>query len=296
MTVAHPQSVDAPRVDDTGSSRVPGLPHMPDTVPTSRRPAAPLTVTVTPSALAAYGQCPLYFQQVYRTQDHSANRAIQRGQYVHRLADTYTKSVIDGRALSVDAVLSRVPVPAAYQDGADEERAILDTGREALIGYISWLDAQEFAQIISSEQYIRTPRRAVRDVPGAEVVFSGRADLTCLDKTGMLVVADLKATSVAGPDELLASPSSWVYRHLAAFAHAVEDIEIVQIVPTTGQSTRVRLGSEQIEAGATLVRALCRATVDGQYPPIVGQYCSYCDYVDRCPAHSGRPGITTVAF
>ncbi len=295
MTIAR----NAPPVESPATLRAP-VP-VPGRVAEAREaraqghPAA-LAVTVTPSALAAYGQCPLYYREVFARQDHSANRAIQRGQYVHRLVDTHTKALIDGRAPSVDAALARVPVPAAFRDGAEEERALLDAGREALLGYVAWLDVQEFAQIISSEQYIRTPRRPVRDVPGAEVAFSGRADLMCMTDAGTLVVVDLKATTIAGPDELLASPASWVYRHLAAFAHAAEDIEIAQLVPATGQSTRVRLGMEQVEVGAALARALCRAALDGRYPPAPGPYCSYCDYVDRCPAHSGRLGVTTAAF
>jgi len=256
----------------------------------------PLIVTVTPSSLDAYGRCPLQYHEVFGKQNLGANRAIQRGTYIHRLADHYVKARIAGDALSIDATLARVSPPVSFQDGGDEERAILDAGREALIGYVAWLDAQEFASLLASERYIRTPPRPIRDVPGAQIVFSGRADLMARSATGSLEVTDLKMTTVAAYDELLAAPSSWVYRHLAAFAHDIEDIEIVQVAPTSGQSTRVRLGPAQIAAGVALARAFAASALSDRYPPQIGAYCGYCEFVDRCPGHRGRPGMAMTPF
>lgn len=251
-----------------------------------------LTTTITPSSLAAYGQCPLYFREIFEGRGFTTTRAIQRGQHIHRLAAAHASSRIEGGTPSIDKTLNRVSPPLAFMDGGEEEESIFQEGRDALLGLDAWMQAQEFTQILATEQYIRTVRRPVAGVPQAGIIFSGRADLVCLTHTGGIAVIDLKLTSIPGPDDLLKSPASWVYRHLALHAYDTQEIQIIQLVPSTGQSTAVRLGAEQIERGAVLARALCGAAQSGDYSPHIGPYCSYCDYVDRCPAHAGRPGAS----
>ncbi len=258
-----------------------------------------LVVTITPTGAQAYGQCPLHFAEVFQKQPpHLANRAIERGKYLHALVHRYNRALIDGDGspLGLDEVIARVAVPRAFSDGADDETAAITYAREQLYGYTAWLDEADFAAILGAEQYVRTPARRVTGVEGTAVVFSGRIDLVALGRDNRLVLADVKASSVLAPDALQVAPSAFVYRHLGVWAYGNDDIDIVQVVPATGQTSRAHLIVDNIEAGTALCRAMVASIAAQSFPPSPGEYCAYCAYAPECPAFAGGANLATGAF
>ena len=268
--------------------------------PTHARPRAghdTLVVTITPSHAQAYGQCPLYFSAVYQARPpHLATRAIQRGRHVHSLIERYTRALIEGHPLGVDAVIARVPVPPAFRDGGDDEQDAIDHARVGLRGYETWLEERRFATIVAAEQYFRTPPRPVAGVDGAALVFSGRVDLVALTRDNTLALVDFKSSSILTPEALHRAPSSFVYRHLGMWAYGHDDIEISQVVPATGHEVSVRLEPGHVEAGAALCRSMMASIKEQSFPARPGAYCAYCDHAARCPAFAGRGDIASTAF
>lgn len=270
------------------------------TVPSSRPDAHDaLVVTITPTGAQAYGQCPLHFAEVFSKQaPHLANRAIERGKFLHSLIERYNRVLIEnnGFPMSVEEVIVRVPVPRAFRDGGEEERTALTYAHEQLYGYREWLKEQEFSAILAAEQYVRTPARRVTGVEGAAVVFSGRLDLVALDRANRLVLADVKATSILAPDALQTAANSFVYQHLGAWAYRNDDIDLIQVVPSTGHMARAHLTPSDIEAGAALCRSMVAAVAAKVYPPRPGEYCAYCAHAPACPAFTGQGRLAASAF
>ena len=256
-----------------------------------------LVVTITPSKAQAYGQCPLYFAEVFSKQAlHLANQNIQRGKYLHSLIERYNVAIIDGTPMSIDEVVARVPLPAAFRDGGDDERVAIDFARASLFGHKAWLEEQDFAALCAAEQYIRTTPRPVAGIEGVAVVFSGRIDLVALTRAHTLALIDFKAGNVLTSEALQTAPASFVQAHLGAYTYASDATEIIQVVPATGQASRARLTDQDIEAGTLLCRAMVASVKEQSWSPRPGAYCSYCDYAAQCPAFIGGAGLTTVAF
>lgn len=276
------------------------MPMVPTVFPAPARPRVghdTLIVTVTPSKAAAYGQCPLYFREVHEKRaPHVENRAIQRGQYLHALLERYNQARIEGRRMGVDEVIVRVPMPTSFRDSGDDERDAIAFARASLRGHELWLDEQDFAALVSAEQYIRTAPRSVAGVDGAAIVLSGRIDLVALTRDGLITFVDFKSSNIPPAEVLQASPAAFVQGYLGEYAYASDNIEILQLVPSTGQTSRVRLTGRDIEAGAALCRAMVKSIKDDSYPPHPGSYCAFCDHAVDCPAFTGRGDMVANPF
>jgi len=263
------------------------------------------TVVVTPTGLDAYGRCPLNYAEVHRKQRFDArNRHIQRGIYVHALIYRYNLAVIAGQAPDVDDVLTHVPIPIMPLDDDNDEERLLDFGRASLIGYRQFIQDQEYSSLLSAEQYIRTPARPVAGIPGAAIVLSGRFDVIATrpstdgradaSDVHRIDCIDIKTTSIAA--DLAQRPSSFVLDHLARYAHGDAcQISLIQWSATTFQTTSARLTNDDIAAGKEMCRSLVSATV-GREPSWgvrVGEWCSHCPIIERCPSFRSRPGWDT---
>jgi len=255
-----------------------------------------LIVTITPSKASAYGQCPLYFAEVYEKQTPSfTNRSIQRGRYLHAVIERYNKARIDGDTLGRDDIIARVPVPPTLLTDGDQWDAV-GYALEHLYGYEAWLDKQDFAALLAKEQYIRTIPRPVTNVNGAFVIFSGRIDLVALTREGTIAFVDVKASHVLAPEALQTSLASFVQRHLGVYAYNVEDVQICQVVPATGQMSRARLAVHDIEAGTALCRSMVSSIKNRRFVEQPGEHCAYCSYASRCTAFAGRIETLENAF
>lgn len=262
---------------------------------------ASLTVTITPSRARAFARCPLQYSETFgKTPRDNTNRHVQIGQYIHELADHHNKAVIAGLEPSIDELLEQVPLPAQLRDGDDRERHLRELARESLEGYRRFLEKQGFTAILASEHYVRTAPRPVAGVPGCAIVLSGRFDLVATRVTALpednrtatipsVTCIDLKTSVESCVAE---QPSTVIYDHLARYAHGATDVELIQLVPQTGQWVSVRLTPTQIENGKDFCRRMVASIQANRYPPRPSGCCDYCTLVATCPApaHQPRPG------
>lgn len=265
----------------------------------SRNSLNSLVVTLTPTRAQAFARCPQQYAETFDAQrDDGLNWRLQVGQYIHALVHQYNRTLMRGLEPDIDDVLMRVRPPLDPDHAGDDgDQHLRDVAYESILGYQKFLRKQEFTAIVGSEHYVRTPARPVLNVPDCAIVFAGRFDVVATRDAptldGFLSITCIDVKTGALTPELAEQPSSFIYAHLARHAYRVDDVEILQIAPRSGQWTSIRLTQAQIEAGTEFCRDMVAALKEGNFPPQPGGYCQHCRIVDRCPAHQSRPEWNT---
>lgn len=252
--------------------------------------APPRIYRVTPGRVNAFARCPLHYRAVYSARRPAPNAALQRGTLIHSLLAQYNRAVIAaGEAVDAAALLAR-------EEPLLPDAQTADLAAQALAGYAAFLSTQN-VQVRSTEEWITTRPRLLRDQPDLAVELSGRPDVITVRPDGTLVVIDVKTgATLPTPLELAAAPGSFVYEHLVADAHGDAEIEIVELIPHARAWVGIQLTAAHREASRALVRALVVALDRDTFPPQPSPFCALCPLAATCPGRRPRPTGADDAF
>lgn len=249
---------------------------------------------VTPKLADAW-RCPL---KAMTPEDQRWSPALARGNAIHNLLKLDGLRQIRGHEL-LDPL--RMALRGTPHGLMREDEEYLDLAAAAIAGMRRFLSEQEL-DLLCVEEFVNSGDRPLSGMTDVVVVLSGRVDAVCRRRsTGTLVLVDAKTgKSLPSEIELVERPSSFIYHYLGACLRrrhpeigrtTSNDVEIVQVLPHTGEWTLARLDDTAIAAGRAFVREMALAMERGELVAVRGEWCAYCPLGQSgaCPEMHAAP-------
>jgi hypothetical protein len=216
-----------------------------------------------------------------------------QGQRIHRLLKLDADYRASGVVRDPDWMATRDAMGTPWRD--DEE--YIARASASIRGARLFFTEQAIV-VLRHEVYAHTDDLEVGDAPRLSKWFSGKLDtLGYRRDDGRLIITDYKiarAGSLASPLELAALPSSYVYVVLALrlrermpdiAAVTTEEVEIIHLLPHTGEWAPTQLDTMDMVAGNAFTDAMALSLATQTYTARSGEHCMWCSLRDNgCPA------------
>lgn len=241
------------------------------------------TFSLSASAIKSYDQCPLSYrlQRIWKVPgEYSA--AQQYGAAVHQVLLGYFSAVKAGSRPDDATVM------ASFEDAMQRARftsalqmqLYLKQGRKHLAAFVASQAANPLPPVRDLELDFRV------EIDGVPV--KGRFDRVDDDGAFGVIIEDYKTGRAQDQEKVDKDLQLTVYALAGqAMGWKVSGLRLYNLEDnSTILTTR---NQKALDKGKTLIADVAKGIRAGEFEPIVGNACGYCDYKAICPAHEKRP-------